>query len=179
MLKLNPANYQHVIVLCYSDTLDAQQADARTLITLLHLRDIKAKQKADFSITSEILDDRNRKLAEVAEIDDFIVSGKLFSLLMAQQAEDEFIAPVYADLLSPNGSELYLKPAPHTSSWAAPSPSTILCKQPCSRGEVAIGYRRQSQAFNADHSYGVTLNPLKSQPVTFEPEDRIVVLAER
>src|SRR4029453_14552088 len=32
-------SYKHVIILCYSDMLDAQQADARTLITLLHLRE--------------------------------------------------------------------------------------------------------------------------------------------
>jgi Trk K+ transport system NAD-binding subunit len=179
LLNLNPANYQHIIVLCYSDTLDAQQADARTLITLLHLRDIKAKQKAGFSITSEILDDRNRKLAEVAEIDDFIVSGKLFSLLMAQQAEDEFIAPVYADLLSPSGSELYLKPCAVYVEPGHPITFNDIVQTALSRGEVAIGYRRQSQAFDADHSYGVTLNPLKSQPITFEEEDRIVVLAEK
>ena len=168
-----------MIVLCYSDTLDAQQADARTLITLLHLRDIKAKQKAAFSITSEILDDRNRKLAEVAEVDDFIVSGKLFSLLMAQQAEDKYIAPVYADLLSPQGSELYLKPAREYVDLGRPVTFYDIVETALRRGEVAIGYRRQSQAYNADQSYGVTLNPTKSQPITFEPGDRIVVLAER
>ena len=35
--------YQHIIMLCYSDRFDAQQADARTLITLLHLRDIGSR----------------------------------------------------------------------------------------------------------------------------------------
>jgi voltage-gated potassium channel Kch len=179
LLNLNPASYQHIIVLCYSDTLDAQQADARTLITLLHLRDIKAKQKAGFSITSEILDDRNRKLAEVAEIDDFIVSGKLFSLLMAQQAEDELIAPVYADLLSPSGSELYLKPCAAYVEPGRPVTFNEIVRTALSRGEVAIGYRRQSLAFDAEHAYGVTLNPFKSQTITFEQEDRIVVLAEK
>ena len=44
--------YDHVIVLCYSDTLDAQEADARTLITLLHLRDIGGEGRATTSASS-------------------------------------------------------------------------------------------------------------------------------
>ena len=39
--------FDHVIVLCYSDELDAQRADARTLVTLLHLRDIASKTRRE------------------------------------------------------------------------------------------------------------------------------------
>src|SRR3954453_4478039 len=34
------ASFDYVVVLCYSDHLDAQRADAKTLVTLLHLRDM-------------------------------------------------------------------------------------------------------------------------------------------
>src|SRR3954471_21208693 len=34
------ASFDYVVVLCYSDTLDSQRADAKTLVTLLHLRDM-------------------------------------------------------------------------------------------------------------------------------------------
>jgi len=62
-----------------------QKADARTLVTLLHLRDIEAKSGANrYSIVSEMLDVRNRELAEVTQADDFIVSENLTSLLVAQ-----------------------------------------------------------------------------------------------
>ena len=43
---LEPQRFDHVIVLCYSDALDAQRADARTLVTLLHLRDIADRRDA-------------------------------------------------------------------------------------------------------------------------------------
>ena len=76
------------MVLCYSDSLDAQRADSRTLITLLHLRDIEERGGRDFSIVSEMLDLRNRALAEVTHADDFIVSDRLVSLLMAQISEN-------------------------------------------------------------------------------------------
>jgi hypothetical protein len=46
------------------------------------------------------------------------------------------------------------------------------------RGEVAIGYRLCADANDATKSYGVQLNPRKSQPVTFSGQDRVIVLAE-
>src|SRR5436190_4999762 len=58
--------YDHVIVLCYSEALDVQEADARTLVTVLHLRDIADRSGSRLAIVSEMLDDRNRELAETA-----------------------------------------------------------------------------------------------------------------
>src|SRR5205085_6727393 len=58
--------YKHVIVLAYDD-VDPQQADARTLVTLLHLREIADRFGHPFSIVSEMLDVGNRDLAEVTK----------------------------------------------------------------------------------------------------------------
>ena len=52
-----------VIVLAYSDDLDIQQADARSLVTLLHLRDIAERTGGEFTIVSELLDPDNADLA--------------------------------------------------------------------------------------------------------------------
>ena len=46
------------------------------------------------------------------------------------------------------------------------------------RGEVAIGYRLQAQAYDAAQAFGVKLNPRKSQAIMFAKEDRVIVLAE-
>jgi hypothetical protein len=46
------------------------------------------------------------------------------------------------------------------------------------RGETAIGYRLERHAGDAARAYGVRVNPPKSETVTFQPEDRIIVLAE-
>ena len=42
--KLRVEDYDHVIVLAYN-TLEPQEADAKTLVTLLHLRDLRKKMK--------------------------------------------------------------------------------------------------------------------------------------
>ena len=88
---LDPRSFNHLIILCYSDVLELQQADSRTLITLLHLRDIASMTGHDFSIVSEMLDLRNRALAEVTRADDFIVSDRMTSLLLSQVAENRHL----------------------------------------------------------------------------------------
>ena len=50
--ELDVASFDHVIVLCYSDDLDVAKADARTLITLLHLRDISQRTGKRVSIVA-------------------------------------------------------------------------------------------------------------------------------
>jgi len=106
---LNIMDYNHVIVLAYR-RLGVQQADAKTLTTLLHLRDIAEKDETPFSIVSEMLDLRNRELAEAAKVDDFIVSGHLTSLMLAQLSENKDLFAVFNDIFDPEGSEIYLKP---------------------------------------------------------------------
>jgi Trk K+ transport system NAD-binding subunit len=176
--KLDLQTYHHIIVLSYSDTLDPQEADSQTLITLLHLRVMTEQSSHKFSIVSEMLDVRNRELAEITRADDFIVSDKLISLLLAQISENKKLGPVFADLFDPEGVELYLKPIEnYVESGQALNFYTVI-EAARQRGEIAIGYRLKSLAGQADQSYGVVVNPDKSKPVTFSAGDRIIVLAE-
>jgi len=170
--------YEHVITLSYSDRLGPQEADARTLITLLHLRDIAAKAGRPFSIVSEMLDVRNRQLAEVTRADDFIVSDKLISLMLSQIAENKHLTAVFADLFDPEGSELYLKPAGDYVALDRPVSFYTVVEAARRRGEVAMGYRRAEESADPAKAYGVRVNPDKSRPVRFAAADRIIVLAE-
>jgi voltage-gated potassium channel Kch len=170
--------YKHVILLCYSDMLDAQQADARTLITLLHLRDIATHSEQRFSVVSEMLDTRNRALAEVTRADDFVVSDKIVSLILSQVAENKALNAVFTDLFDPEGSEIYLKLASNYVRLGEPLNFYTVVEAARRRGEVALGYRLARHADDAAQSYGVVVNPDKSAPLTFSDWDRIIVLAE-
>ncbi|MBI5713927.1 MAG: potassium transporter TrkA [Chloroflexi bacterium] len=175
--SLNVPSYNHVILLC-SDTLEQQESDARTLVTLLHLRDISDKQGNTFSIVSEMLDMRNRELAEVTRADDFIVGDKIVSLMISQITENKHLNAVFTDLFDPEGSEIYLKPATnYVASGEAVNFYTVV-EAAKRRGEVAFGYRLKANAKDAAKSYGVAVNPQKSDMVTFSEEDKIIVLAE-
>lgn len=175
--RLEVETYDHIIVLC-SDTLDPARADAKTLVTLLHLRDIAARLDRDFSIVSEMLDLRDRTLAEVAKADDFIVSDRLISLMIAQVAESKHLNAVFEDLLDPAGAEIYLKPAGDYVVLGEAVPFAAVLEAARRRGEVAFGYRIAASADDAGASYGVSVNPTKAAQVTFAAADRIVVLAE-
>jgi hypothetical protein len=176
--ELHLERFQHIILLSYCDTLGVQQADARTLITLLHLRDIADIYGHTFSIVSEMLDVRNRDLAAVTRADDFIVSDKLVSLMIAQVSENPHLNAVFADIFDPEGSEIYLKPLADYVDLEAPVNFYTLVEAARRRGEVAIGYRLAGQSKDAGKMYGVNLNPPKSAAVVFTPADQLIVLAE-
>lgn len=172
------AEIDHVILLAYSDDLNRQQADACTLISLLHLRDIADGGEFTFSIVSEMLDIRNRDLAEATRPDDFIVSDRIISLILSQISENKSLGPVFEDLFDPIGSEIYLKPA---SDYVRPGRELnfySVVESGRRRGEVAIGYRLSHLADDPAKSYGVVINPAKSDTVVFQEHDKIILLAE-
>jgi ion channel POLLUX/CASTOR len=175
--SLSIADYDHVIVLA-DTTRPVQEADGRTLVTLLHLRDIASRDETPFSIVSEMLDLRNRELAEVTKVDDFIVSDHLVSLMMAQLSENGDLMPVFTDMFDPEGSEIYLKPAEHYVAIGEPVSFYTVLEAARRRGETAFGYRVNAEHGDADRSYGVHTNPRKSETVTFAADDKIIVLAE-
>ena len=179
---LHIPSYQHVIILSYSDKLPSQQADARTLITLLHLRDIANQMRAEFTITSEMLEIQNRDLAAVTRADDFIVSNKLISLMLSQISENKELNALFQDLFDPEGSEIYLKPVSDyirvVNGVDNPVNFYTLLEAARRRGEVAIGYRMKAESSAMANMYGVHINPKKSEKVSFSDEDHLIVLAE-
>ncbi|WP_460799572.1 CASTOR/POLLUX-related putative ion channel [Nocardioides pacificus] len=166
-----------IIVLCYSEELSVQQADARTLVTLLHLRDILGEGEGP-AVVSEMLDDRNRALAEVAQVDDVIVSDEILSLMVTQLSEDSRLEPVFRDLLDADGAEIYLRPAEWYVEAGREVTFATIVAGAGRRGETAFGYRTAAQARDAAQGFGVQVNPAKSARFTVAPGDRVVVLAD-
>lgn len=176
--SLNLEKFDHIILLCYSDDLPGQKADAQTLITLLHLRDLENKSGHNFSIVSEMLDIRDRNLAEVSQADDFIVSDKLVSLLLTQVSENKILNSVFTDLFDPDGSEAYICPASSFVKMDTPVNFYTVVESARRQGKTAIGYRLAADEHNAEKAYGITLNPEKDQKVIFSKLDKIILLAE-
>ena len=133
------------------DSRDAQHADARTLVTLLHLRDMEDKLGDVYSIVSEMNDDANREVAEVTKADDFVVSAKLISLYLTQLSENRQLSEVFAALFSPDGSGIHLKPAPHYVLAGTSTNFATVIEAARRRGETAIGYRVHADVRSAPH----------------------------
>ena len=170
--------FDHILILSYSDNLNAQEADSSTLMTLLHIRDIAVRLGRKFSLITEMRDIRNRNLAEITGADDYIVSDQFLSLLLTQISETRELSAVFWDLFDPDGSEIYLKPVSRYVKPGEPVNFYTVVKSASRISEVALGYRITSQRNNADDSYGITVNPVKGETVTFRKDDMIIVLAE-
>jgi ion channel POLLUX/CASTOR len=175
---LKVGSFDHIILLADTASYDAERADSRTLVTLLHLRDLAERNDMDLNIVSEMLDDANRELAEVARADDLIVSDKLVALMLSQISENRGLADVFTTLFEAEGSEVYLRPAEHYVTPGASVNFYSVLEAARRRGETAIGYRVAEFAHNSGEAYGVRVNPEKGDSITFAKGDRIVVLAE-
>jgi ion channel POLLUX/CASTOR len=166
----------HIIVLAESDEHDARHADNRTLMTLLQLRALMP-EGARANVVTEMLDVKNRRLAESARVDDFIVSDRLVSLVLAQVSQNKQLNQVFAQLFDADGSEVYLKPASRYVALGVPVNMATVVAAVSAHGETAFGVRIVRDSASAQKNFGVKLNPPKSAQFTFEAGDQVVVLA--
>jgi voltage-gated potassium channel Kch len=175
--SLDVATWDHIIVLCSSE-LEAEPADARVLVTLLHLRDISERTGAHLAVVSEMRDVRNRQISEVTKADDFIVSERLVSLMMTQVAENKHLNAVLADLFDPEGAEIYIKPVNFFVKPGVEVTYATVVESARRQGQIAIGYRIAAKGRDPQSAYGVTVNPDKAERLTFAIDDKIIVVSE-
>lgn len=177
--SLDPFSYDHVLVLAHNDHMSAQAADTRTLVSLLHLRKMKEADDRNISIVSEIVDVRNRTLASVTNVNDFVVSNKLVSLMLAQASENEHLEAIFKDLLDDGGSEISMRPAENYVTLGQDTTYQEAVQAALAQGDVAIGHHilNQTKAVGIGHS-GIIINPIKSTAVRYNAGDRIIVLSE-
>ena len=163
----------HVIVLSEASAADDDAADALTLITLLHLREILASRSEQTAIVSEMRLLRNRELASKLRSDDFVVSDRLIGLMMAQISEEDRLSAVFADLLDSDGCEIYLRPAASYLSGASATMEQIVAAA-AAHGHIAFGIARTGP----DGNVVVKVNVDKSAVEAIDADLRVVVLAE-
>lgn len=158
-----------IIVLGYRDSLSPDDADARTLLTLLNLRRVFPNHASrHVRIVAELLDQRNLVLADPVGVDDLIVSDALASLLMAQLSEHAELQAVFDDLFDAEGVTVDLVPA---TNLVLPGPTTWreVVLAAAVHDMSAFGYRVEATGT-------VVLNPQKATAVELSPGDQIIAL---
>ena len=179
--ELSRTAYDQVIILCYR-TGDVAESDARTLLTLLQVRQATEPTRAvlpfSAAYVTELLDVRDVELARIANPDDFVVSERLTSLMLAQLSENADLRGVFADLFDAKGVELVLVPVARYVEMGVEQSYAEVVAAARRRGHVCVGYRRAAEQ-DAESALGggVVLNPPKSRRVAFTEGDQILVLA--
>lgn len=177
---LNEIDYSkyHFLILLAEQTENVQKADANTLVTLLHIRDILEQRDLHINIVSEMLDARNMELARISKQNDFIVSEKLISLLLSMISENKDLRPVLEDLFDADGSEMYFKPITNYVKTGVGVDFYTVTKAAALKNQIAVGYRQIAYANSASKNYGIVLNPKKSEKVIFTADDILITIAE-
>lgn len=179
--EIEPFNYDNVIIL--SQDLDDQSADkidSDTLIILLWLRKIKEGVGHDKTkIITQVLNSENQEIITQTDVDDFIISNKLITMILAQLSEAPLIKLVYDDLFSEDGSEIYVKPA-HLYFETFPQKLVFadLIAIAGQRSEICLGIRKASLRKDVKSNFGVKLNLGKTDEISLEEDDFLVVLSE-
>jgi ion channel POLLUX/CASTOR len=159
-----------VAMVVADDEVEEQEADAKTVITVLLLREMFQPFEKKPRIISEILDPRTKDLLEQDYGADFVVSSEITSMLLAQVSERRDLNAVFADLFDSDGNEVYLKRAACYAPIGASTPWLSVQKMARQRGEVAIGYMRAGQ--------NPLINPPQLESLALSDDDRIIVVSE-
>jgi len=162
--------FDEVIVLGYRSGMSHDDADARTLLTLLAFRQVRQSDDVGpVRMVAELLDQRNAQLAAATGADDFIVSDELTSLMLAQVSERYELMRVFEDLFDREGCTIELRPAGEYGALGEVKFSELVATA-STLGQSALGYR-----VAADGS--VVVNPAKSASIRLSPGDEVLVLS--
>ncbi len=181
LLESKPFNYDNIIIL--SQDLNEQRADkidSDTLIILLLLRKIKSNlPETHTKIITQVLNSENQEIITQTDVDDFIISNKLITMILAQLSEQPLIMKFYEDIFSEDGSEIYVKSIGlYADNFPINTTFGDLIHLADQRNEICLGIRKGDESKNATSNFGVTLNLDKNEKVTLEEGDFLVVLSE-
>ena len=165
ILSRNLDDVEKAVVLGYRDALDVGDADARTLLTVLALRHHKP---TDLQIVAEVLEARSVPIAQASGADDFVVSGELTSLMMAQLSGRHELHDVFNDLLDAGGATVQIHSAGRYELTPGASYHDIVDTLGAA-GLSAIGYRHSD-------SGEVVLNPPRSVAPNLAAGDELIVV---
>ena len=185
LLAARPFEYDNIIILSQGgddEEADEERTDSETIVILLLLRqifDANRDKVGNIKLITEILDSENQSLVARTGVNDFIISNRFVSMILAQISEDADIKSVYDDLFSEEGSEIYLKPA---SLYFKEFPVTVtyadMIEIAQQREEICLGVKVKKYEEFLDKNFGVKLIPEKNVEYTLGPEDALVVVAE-
>ncbi|MFN0202053.1 MAG: CASTOR/POLLUX-related putative ion channel [Bacteroidia bacterium] len=183
LLRAKPFEYDNILILSQdSGEQEAEKIDSDTLMILLLLRKIKrdSAPNAKTKILTQILNSDNQELIQQTEVDDFLISNKMITKILAQLSEQPRLQEVYHDLFSAEGSEIYVKPLylyldKNASEQVNFADLIAVAEQ---RKEICIGLRLGAKIHDANQNFGIVLNPSKTSTYSLSDIDALIVIAE-
>ena len=160
---------EHVVILNDHEK-EEEEADMEVIYLLLNLRDIRSRLGARFNITTEMRRERNQDLVEDNDRTDFVVASSMSSMILAQLSESPELLGAFREILSNEGSEIYLKKASQLGIRGR-YPVRSLRKMAFMQGYVLLGWMdAERQSF---------FNPPLDEEVEADEGCTFIVLGEK
>jgi len=162
-------------VLVLSDlSVNRNEADTKSMLILLLLRDIAKQKNLNFSITTEIQHAENQQLISSSDSIDFVVSSYITALITSQVSQTRELAAIFEDLLDESGSEIYTKSVARYITLGTTVDFFTVSAAVARYNEVFIGYRK----ILPNGQYDTNINPPKTGKEAFSEADDFIVLSE-
>ncbi|MGX8686259.1 MAG: CASTOR/POLLUX-related putative ion channel [bacterium] len=162
-------------IILMSDTgLEAEEADARTLMLQLLLTDIAKEIGAELPLIIEMNTRRNQLLSQRMRATDFVIGSSITAKMMAQISEHRSKKDILNDLISSDGSAIYMKPVTRYIQPGSAVDFYTLGASAARYKEIAIGYKKNSEGGN----FTIVINPGGREKMTFSGSDDLIVIAD-
>jgi len=170
--RLDPAKFDNILFVA-NDKIESEDADARTILGHLLLREIVPDSAEGPQVLVELAEPGNLALFEKGG-SEVVIPALVLSHIMAQVALRRELRVVFDDLFGPEGSELFFRPADSYGLVGKELDFAEIQRAVATRNETALGIRR---ARGASERGELLINPPRKQRWTLGPADELVVLA--
>ncbi len=172
--RLQPAGYDHILLLGSNWLPGREESDARTVLGYLLLRE-QLGNGAKTHVLAELMDPGNLMLFREQPLEVF-VTPQIVSRILAQVALRPELGPVFDELFGPSGCAISFQDVDTLGVAGREVRFDEIQQAAGGRGGVALGVRI---ARDATHSTGgIRLNPDREKRWMLEPGDQVIVLDE-
>jgi hypothetical protein len=169
---LDPGSYDTVVLIGTDRLESGQEADARTIVGYLLLRDIIGEGALPHVIV-ELLDPGNAALFR-RRPGEVLISPLILSHMLAQVVLRNELRVVFDELFGPGGAEIFFHPPHAYGAEGKEMTFEHIQHAAAARGEIALGVRLETEPARA--RAGLHLNPPRMQSFTLGSADDVVVL---
>ncbi|MCB2183076.1 MAG: hypothetical protein KQH63_13660 [Desulfobulbaceae bacterium] len=173
LLRIDVLSYDNIVILGCDWLPSPEEADARTILGFMMLRNLLVNETDPPKVLLELLDPENQALFTNSH-EEVILSPHILSHIMAHVALMPELNLVFKELFGSGGAEIYLRSCAHYGLDAKDVSFTEIQKQVSRQGEIALGVRMYGKESLPDG--GIELNPPRHRSWHFRKDDEIVVL---
>jgi hypothetical protein len=174
LAAVEPAAYDHIVLLGSSWLPGREESDARTVLGYLLLRE-QLGNGARPHVLAELMDPGNLALFREQPVEVF-VTPQIVSRILAQVALRPELGPVFDELFGPSGCAVTFQEASELGVAGRDVGFEDIQLAAGARGAVALGIRIARDA--TQPTGGLRLNPSRDKRWTLEPGDQVIILDE-